>query len=162
MIRSVLLLLAGIMASSVWAGTSAMAEAECVFDPASVETPAILETDAVSIYYPDADNMRIQGIFREGGLFSVRYWACNHYGARAVLLIAEPEGPPESDELIRLASLLPATEARLAEDFVRGLTDVSLEESARITIPAEGYSEFYLSYEPLSGAVFVEIVFNLD
>lgn len=143
----------------------ATADSDCVFDPAVFEKPPVLVTDSVSVSQWDETQLKAEGVFAEGGVFSVRYWACNHYGARAVMLVDEPSAtsPSELHQLfVRLGSLMPDLEAREINKLSKSDTEPFAEEQGRVDIPVEGYSEFYLGWSLLPQGLVLEIAFYLD
>lgn len=145
--------------------TAARADTDCVFDPAVVEKPAVLQTELVRTYHWDKNNLEAQGVFEDGGLFSVRYWACNHIGARVVLLIDEPAGLGHQELSSRIkaaARLLPEGEARIVEAYVDDTPEFKLQEYERTALPVEGYSEFYLGYGLVSESLLIELMFYFD
>ena len=141
------------------------ADSDCVFDPAVFEKPPVLVADTVSVSDWNETELKAQGVFIDGGVFSVRYWACNHYGARAVMLVDEPPATNPSELhkfFLRLGSLIPESEAGEIDKLFKSDTEPFGEGQGRVDIPVDGYSEFYLGWSSLPQGLVLEVAFYLD
>lgn len=144
---------------------AANADTDCVFDPAAAELPPVLHTGQVSTYDWSEADRTARGVLHDGSLFSARYWACNHIGARVVLLVDEATGLGVQDLRARIkaaAAFLPEEEALIVTAHVDDKNDLELREYERAALPMSGYSEFYLGYGLVSESVLIEVMYYFD
>ncbi len=142
------------------------AQSNCVFDGKGLTESRFKGDQRISKYTWDKEAREARIIANDASLVSVKYWACEHYGAHAVMFLV----PNPSDDLtnlgkkfLQLADLaLDANEATIVKKFLLK-NPVSLSaENAQIRIPNTGYSEFYLGYGTVYDSVVLEIKLYRD
>lgn len=153
-----------VLASALLFGSqaSSASASDCVFDPSVFEIPPIAEAESVSVYDWDANTMKGQGVFTDGGVFSVSYGACHHYGVRAIMLVEDPYSisPAKLRELFnRLATTLPSGEAEEVRNYLETSTELQTDGSGRIDMTTAPYSEFILEWHILPQSAVLEISF---
>lgn len=157
--------LSGLVMLALLPGAVARADTGCVFDPAVAKMPTVLQTEQVRNYDWNEEDRRARGLLDDGSLFSVRYWACNHVGARVVLLIDESAGlgkPELRSRISAAAAFLPEEEARIVRAYVADIRDLKLQEYKRVTLPVAEYSEFSLGYGMVSESFVIEVMYYFD
>lgn len=135
---------------------------DCVFDPTVFETPPFADAESVSVYDWDAKTTKGRGVFVDGGVFSARYGACNHYGASVTMLVEDPYSlsPAKLKELFnRLATILPRGEAEEVRNYLETSTELQTDGSGRIDMTTAPYSEFILEWHVLPQSAVLEISF---
>lgn len=139
--------------------------ANCVFSN-GVNESKFRNDREISRYVWDQDTRAAKIISKANELISVRYWACDHYGAHAVML----EGPYPKDDasdvgkrFVQLADrAFGSDEAKTVRNYVRKNPVLLSGDTRQINIPNTGYSEFYLRYSVVYDSLVVEIKFYKD
>ncbi len=141
-------------------------QSNCVFDAKNFSESRFKNDKKISRYTLDKSSREVKIITKDGSLISAKYWACEHYGTHAVMLI----GPYPKDDLdaldkkfIQLADIaLEANEAGIVKSYLMK-NPLSLSTEARqINLPNIGYSEFYLGYGVIHDSIVLEIKFYRD
>lgn len=141
------------------------AQSNCVYDGKNLSDSRFKGDKKISKYTWDKVAREAKIITNDSSLVSIKYWACEHYGVHATMLLV-----PTSDDLsnlgkkfVQLADLaLEANEATIVKKFLLK-NPVSLsEEKTQIRVPNTGYSEFYLGYGTFYDSVVLEIKFYRD
>lgn len=142
------------------------AQSNCVFDGKGLTESRFKGDKRISKYTWDKEAREARIIANDASLVSVKYWACEHYGAHAVMLLA----PNTNDDLsnlskkfVQLADLaFEANEAAIVKKFLLK-NPVSLSaEKTQVRVPNTGYSEFYLGYGTVYDSLVLEIKFYRD
>lgn len=152
-----------LLSPSLLAGTT---ETNCVFAKHPVSESKFKNDKGIARYTWDRSNHEAKIITKTGELISIKYWACDHYGAHAVML----SGPYPADgggdigkKFLQLAEhALGASEVKTVRSYITkhrlSLSDGSVQRD----IPNTGYSEFFLRYSVTHDSVVFEIKFYKD
>lgn len=152
-----------LLSPSLLAGTT---EANCVFTKDAVSESKFRNDKGVARYTWNRKSNEARIVTNTGDLISIKYWACDHYGAHAVML----SGPYPADsggdvnkKFIQLAEhALGASEVKTVRGYVTKHRLSLSSDSAQIDIPNTGYSEFFLRYSVRHDSVVFEIKFYQD
>jgi len=139
----------------------ACADTTCVFDKNYFKESRYTSNNDVAEFIWNNTTKEGKGITKNGALFSVKHWSCNHYGTHAVMLF----GPYITDEIgeienkfMQLAKIV--LEKNEIEMVAKHLGNISIDlssESKIIRIETSEYSEFYLTYSTVNESLVLEI-----
>lgn len=143
----------------------AYAQTNCVFDPSNI-TDTRFKDSNISTHTWNKDTKEAKIITNDGKLISAKYWACDHYGVHAVMLV----GPYPDDNLdnpgklfIKLSDIvLDTSERNIIKNYL-SKNQVSIsEEPKTIVIPDIGYSEFNIRHAIVNDSLVLEIKLYKD
>lgn len=157
---SVSLSLCFLVSTIAWADKDVDAD-ECVFEATEVAEIRLSANPAVADYSWNSQDKTAKGVLTSGALFHVQYWACQHYGARAISVVGPlMEVDPQAlrREFISLANAsLDRPEAALVEKYLAENPPGFDTSSATLIIENQQYAEFTLRYDLVSDLAVLEI-----
>lgn len=144
---------------------TACAQSNCSFDPSNIKDTRF-KTNNISSYTWNKDTKEAKLITNDGNLISVKYWACDHYGVHAVMLV----GPYPDDDLNNLGTLfiklsdivLDSNERNIIKNYLSKNQLSISEEPKTINIPNTGYSEFNIRHAIVNDSLVFEIKLYKD
>jgi len=139
----------------------ACADTTCVFDKDYFKESRYTSNNDVAEFIWNNTTKEGKGITKNGDLFSVKHWSCNHYGTHAVML----SGPYITDKIgkienkfIQLANIaLDKNEFEMVDKHLGNISINLSFESKIIRIETPEYSEFYLIYSIVNESLVLEI-----
>lgn len=149
------------LASAIAWADADMDANECVFEAAEIAETRFSANPAVADYSWNSQDKIAKGVLTSGALFHVQYWACQHYGARAISVVGPlMEVDPQAlrREFISLANAsLDRPEAALVEKYLAENPPGFDASSATLIIENQQYAEFTLRYDLVSDLAVLEV-----
>ena len=146
--------------------SSACAQSNCVFDEKSVTDSGYTSNSEISKFIWDDKTKEVKGILRDGSLFSVKYWACDHYGVHAVMFIgpySQLDVGNINEQVLKLAKLaLNKDELNLIKNYLSKNAIAVESNKGGFPVNADRYSEFYLAYSIVGDILVLEIKLYKD
>ena len=142
---------------------AAYASSTCAFDKSYfTKSKSKYEANAKIIAFVWNESKKSgKGITRNGDLFSVKYWSCEHLGIHAIMLIG-PYPPLDStfirNKIISLATIiLDTVEIDILKKQLAKESFAVLSKEKKIDIKDSLYSEFYVAYSLVNDSLIIEI-----
>ena len=135
----------------------------CVFNGRGLETISKAAGNAQRFDWQDADHGR--RTTRKGDFISLNTWACEHYGAEA-LLVAHPVTADDREIRLEkareLSAYLVSRADRKAFDGALARAAMAAELPERVDIPETSASEFFIEWRHFEDVLVVFIKFYRD
>ena len=141
--------------------SSAYAQNDCVFNNKYFTEGKYKKNKDISTFVWIGANKEVKGIAKNGAMFSIKHWSCDHYGTHAIMFIG-PYTAINTDNIneyfYELADL--ALEKKELESIKKSIGKKIISVTSnpgKINLNSEEYSEFYLAYNVSNEVLIIEI-----
>ena len=141
--------------------TSACAEENCTFNNERLSQKHYATNQSVATFHYFTQSNEVKGVLKNGNLFSIKQWSCDHYGKQAILILG-PQLPsiPEilNDQLLALGELaLEKLELELVTKAIHNTPLKLANAPLKLNIPTDEFNEFYVQIGYISDVIIIEI-----
>src|SRR5579859_1590110 len=119
-----------VILTAVLTAYSSLAHAanSCDFDPSGIALPALAK-DSVKVSDWDKQKLEYRAILRDGSVFFVKYWACDHFGLSAEMTVSNDK---ERDEALK--GLVKAVAVAVLKPKLRTALEDLLSKQQHLTV----------------------------
>ena len=135
--------------------------ANCVYNDKLFSEKNYADNKEISTYHWFSESNEVKGVLKNGNLFSVKHWSCNHYGIHAVMVLGPEikEIPDSLNDQIQLLAIIALSHSERALLFKQmGNQSINIPETSfKLTVTSKEFDEFYLQITVVGEAIFIEI-----
>lgn len=145
---------------------SACVAEECAFNKNLFLEKMYSENKAIVSHTWSEKQKEVKGVLKNGNIFTVKHWSCNHYGTHAIMIVGPYSATiPEvlNKDFLSLANIaLQKDEVTLLKHYLDNKKIKLLPEPQKFTVPSEQFSEFYISSAVANELIIMEIKLYKD
>jgi hypothetical protein len=143
------------------ASSSAYATENCTFSEENISQKQYSDNPAIEVFQWFPKSNEVKGVLSNGHLFSVKHWACHHYGKQAIMLIGPQIAsiPRELNKhILQLGKVaLSKTEFMLLTNNIENKPFKLADSPITLRIKSKTFDDFYVQINIIGEVILIEV-----